>query len=88
MSNGPTIQFEQLWLKWCKLKHPTIVIGSQHYNELRKAFYCGAFVFCKLLTNTPNAIFDHVMPNIMDQIESEIKREDKEVLTPRIIIRN
>lgn len=84
MSNIPTIQFEQLWLKWCKIKHPTIVIGSTHYNQLRKAFYCGAFVFCKLLMNTPNAIVDYIMPDIMDQISLEIKREDKEALTPII----
>lgn len=86
MSNIPTIQFEQLWLKWCKIKHPTIVIGSTHYNELRKAFYCGAFVFCKLLMNTPHAIVDYIMPDIMDQINAEIKREDKETLVPKISI--
>lgn len=77
------INFEQLWLKWVNLKHPTIVIGSDDYNRLRKAFYCGGYIFARLVMQTPNGLLGEILPDVYAQLDAEIRRENRETLKPR-----
>lgn len=74
---------EKIWLEFCKIKWPTLVIGSEEYNARRKAFYVGMFSAMGIIAKTPESAMDTIVTKIFKEASAEVKRGDAEVLAAK-----
>lgn len=74
---------EKIWLEFCKIKWPNLVIGSEEYNARRKAFFIGMFTLMGIVIKTPDSAMGVVISKIRDELATEVKRGDSEVLSAK-----
>lgn len=81
MFNKPSL-IEGTWLEFCKIKWPTLVIGSEEYNARRKAFYAGGLVVLGIITKVPNSMLERTVMQINGELKAELKRGEAEIIKP------
>lgn len=79
MSKAPIA--ENMWLAYCKVKWPSLVIGSEEYDSRRHSYFVGMWAMMGILKRTPDSVIQEVLDRIHGEIKTELIRDPKAMLT-------